>query len=120
MAVSLSELVRVQAGRPVWVAYEGGRVYISPHDEGHRQTKAEYKRLMVLAHPDPAGERVEVERKAYTQRSRAGRVYTVTAGTMRHASRREGSTEFRRLRRRYEAWLRDERAWYAQFGLGLP
>lgn len=39
-------------GRPLYVPYEGGKIYISAHDRYHLEKLREFKREIRKAHPD--------------------------------------------------------------------
>ncbi len=39
-------------GRPLFVSYDDGRIYISAHDHFHQEKLREFKRLIRNAHPD--------------------------------------------------------------------
>ncbi len=50
--MELSALCPPLPGRPLFVTYEGGRVYISAHDHFHLEKKREFKRRIRVGHPD--------------------------------------------------------------------
>jgi len=39
-------------GRPFYVSFEGGKLYISAHDAFHLEREREFRRLIRAAHPD--------------------------------------------------------------------
>ena len=112
------------------MAYQGGLVFISVHDEYFLRTKREWKQRLKLAHPDmnpvtrhqvwvPACEIV-----SHTSHSRTGRAYRMSAHPRQpfwaYRALPSSARLFRLLHRSYERWLAGEVAWYAHFGLVVP
>ncbi len=52
MVVSLPEVPPPFPGRPLFVNYMGGRVYVSAHDRYHVERLRQFKREIRKAHPD--------------------------------------------------------------------
>lgn len=127
----MTELMVMTPGRPAVLDIAGCRIFVSVHDEYFRHTQKDFKQRLRLAHPDMNHQTkvtIEVgpvEVPAHMNRNGASGkrylvpAYTLPARKVTYPTNAAGG-QFRKIRSAYNRWLKEEKKWYAQYGLLPP
>lgn len=130
----MSELMLQIGSRPSVVETNGGRVYVSVHDQYYLNERKRWKQRLSEAHPDRVNQRPlkgkpviddpERNRRRRNYRRRAGHspemVNAITISLPRPPQSMNKGYRFRRLMEQYEHWMEREIKWYKQIGLEPP
>jgi hypothetical protein len=129
-----SELLRISPHRPTIIEQDGGRIYITVHDEYYKRTFREWRQKLKLTHPDMnrgtkttppyhvpemkiASFTLVLDGKTYERPESIRKGFVVPQRVYKVSS---SGASFRKIKRQFEAWKKKERAFYSKFNLEPP